>query len=114
MSIKPKKVRIKPYPIDLVIHWVDDFKEFEKKYGFSDMSGFAAFVHSENNNGEIICAFVKDIVTNKIIVHESKHIVNRIFTAIGQELDLENDEVECYLLEHIFEILTNELDKLKK
>lgn len=36
--------------------------------------------------------------TPGIIAHEAKHLVNRIFGSIGQELDLHNDEAECYLL----------------
>lgn len=32
------------------------------------------------------------------IAHDAKHIVNEIFKDRGQELDLYNDEAECYLL----------------
>lgn len=36
--------------------------------------------------------------TPGIIAHESKHLVNQIFKEIRQKLDVDNDEVECYLL----------------
>lgn len=41
-------------------------------------------------------------VTDKIIVHESKHIVNFIFNDRQISLDLINDDPECYLLGWIF------------
>lgn len=35
------------------------------------------------------------------IVHEAKHSVNQIFISKGIQLDLNNDEPECYLLDWI-------------
>lgn len=43
------------------------------------------------------------------VVHECKHAVNHIFKEIGQELDLNNDESECYLLQWVFEQTNREL-----
>lgn len=37
------------------------------------------------------------------ITHESIHILNKIFIAIGQDWDLENDEMEAYLGGYITE-----------
>jgi hypothetical protein len=36
------------------------------------------------------------------IVHECKHAVNYTFKRVGYQLDIENDEPECYLLMWIF------------
>ncbi len=37
--------------------------------------------------------------TPGIISHECKHLVNDVFMYIGQKLDPNNDEAECYLLQ---------------
>lgn len=59
----------------------------------------------ENENEGVFCLMLKSYVHKKkqyptpgIIAHEAKHLVNAIFVDIGQELDLHNDEAECYLL----------------
>lgn len=36
-----------------------------------------------------------------IVAHESKHLVNKVFAYIRQELDVFNDEAECYFLEWV-------------
>lgn len=36
--------------------------------------------------------------TPGIIAHEAKHLTNHIFDIVGVDLDLYNDEPECYLL----------------
>lgn len=48
-------------------------------------------------NGRFYLAFLNDgKLTNGTIAHECKHMVNRFFTIIYQNLDPENDELECY------------------
>lgn len=36
-----------------------------------------------------------------VIAHESKHLVNKVFQYIHHDLDLYNDEAECYFLEWV-------------
>lgn len=48
------------------------------------------------------------------VAHESKHIVNRVFRDRGINLDLINDEPECYLLGWVFEKIYKTLKKWKK
>jgi hypothetical protein len=52
----------------------------------------------------------KDI-SEKSIIHESKHLVNFIFMDRGIELSLTNDEFECYFLGWVFEKLKSSLKK---
>ena len=48
------------------------------------------------------------------IAHESKHIVNMVFQHIGQDLDVKNDEAECYFLEWVFDQAYKAFLKYKK
>ena len=54
--------------------------------------------------------FEKDNITPGLIVHECKHILNIFFEGIGQDLDLQNDELECYFLQYIFEQVNKTLN----
>jgi len=49
-----------------------------------------------------------------IIAHESKHVVNLIFSWHGVKLSITNDEHECYLLGHIVNRCHNAIKKYKK
>lgn len=40
-------------------------------------------------------------ITHGIVAHECKHAVNIAMIQIGQKLDVDNDEFECYLLSYI-------------
>lgn len=50
-------------------------------------------------------------LTNGEIAHESKHAVNEILLHIGADLDLNNDEHECYLLQWLIDEIDNFLSK---
>ena len=38
-----------------------------------------------------------------LIVHEVNHLLNMAFLHIGQELDLQNDELQSYFMQYFFE-----------
>jgi len=48
-----------------------------------------------------------------VIAHESKHLVNHIYSAIHCNLDIYNDEPECYLLGWIVDEVHNNINKFK-
>lgn len=55
------------------------------------------------DNGPIVI-WVKDSSTAlSTFVHEIIHAVNMIFSYVGAKIDSENDELEAYLVEYIFE-----------
>ena len=52
----------------------------------------------------------KDL-TQGVIAHECKHLINAIFHYIGHELCTENDELECYFLTYIVNKVNKQLVK---
>ncbi len=71
-------------------------------------SDYDAYTTYTDNNDVLILVFNEEATTKtKVLVHEAKHAVNVIFRWCGIELDLYNDEVECYLLEYITDLLIN-------
>lgn len=46
-------------------------------------------------------SFLRSRINYGIIAHEAKHTINRIFSDIQYDLDLRNDEMECYFLEWV-------------
>lgn len=53
-------------------------------------------------------------ISKGCIAHESKHIVNMIFTHVDVRLDLQNDEAECYLLQWVFDTAESVFDEYNK
>ena len=108
--MKPKRIKLRPwiYPVDLLVYNTDNIGYIEDKYNLAKMDSSTGFVWTTKKS-EILCVFSASDITDRIIVHESKHIVNRLFSIIGQDLDVKNDEVECYLLDTIFQTLHNKL-----
>ena len=53
-------------------------------------------------------------ITPAIIVHESVHIKNKIFNQIGHKNSTNNDEPEAYLVEFIFNIVSDFYEKIMK
>ena len=56
---------------------------------------------------------VKPWVSSGSIAHEAKHVVNNIFRQRGIELDLNNDEPECYLLGWVVDQICKYIKKKK-
>lgn len=72
---------------------------FKNKGGSFEHSLYDGFVYTLGD--EYYCCFhaIKEgFPTPGIIAHEAKHLLNKIFIDIGQDLDRYNDEAECYLL----------------
>lgn len=112
--IYKKKIKIPIYITSFTVFFYDDIDELNKLFYKKDLvvsyeyNGWLA-----TRNDDIYIGFwIKDnnYPTAGTIAHEAKHLVNKIFQDIGQELDLENDEAECYLLGWI----VDEIYKLKK
>lgn len=54
-------------------------------------------------DGYITALFVKKHSTDDLIVHKTVHLVNFIYSHIGSELDINNDEHQAYLTQYIYE-----------
>lgn len=84
--------------------------ELFPKYKFNNIENYDAFV-TNVDEGLFVCfsAFYGQPKPG-VIAHEAKHLVNAIFKDIGHKLDVDNDEVECYLLGHVVDKITDFLN----
>ena len=109
-----KKIKAPIYITSFTVFFYDDIDEINKLFYKKDLvvsneyNGWLA----TRDNDIFIGFWIKnsDYPTAGTIAHEAKHLVNKIFQDIGQELDLENDEAECYLLGWI----VDEIHKIKE
>jgi len=93
------------YPGMLVVAVGETLEEVVIKMGYkADVSECAAIATDRVKRGrKEFAIFMSKDTTISQIVHESKHIVNKVFEYIGQRLDVVNDEAECYFLQWVFE-----------
>lgn len=74
-----------------------DKSQLSEYIGTKDVSPLDAFVTYINEDIHVFFD-VNKTESHGIIAHEAKHIVNFIFKEINYLIDMDNDEVECYLL----------------
>jgi len=114
-SMKKRVVKVPLYCVQIIVYYgnYDELNEINIQYGFGklyEMTSGRALWNSEANKFTL---FFRNDMKIKIgcIAHECKHMVNIIFRERGVELDIENDETECYLLEwlvdKIYSIIKN-------
>lgn len=110
-----KKIKIPLYGGSLFIDIVNSMEEgFTKhKIQTSSFQYDAISITRVINGKKEYMVMIKPSATPGIIAHEAKHIVNNIFSHIGQDLDVNNDEAECYLLSWIVNRIHEELNKKK-
>lgn len=72
----------------------------------------SAYVSFFEENKVLYVVFDKNKITPSLIVHETVHLVNRLFIFKGVELDAKNDETQAYLTEYVFDKLTEITEKL--
>lgn len=108
--IKSKNFKIPIYGISFTAVLFETTKELKEQFKDSNISvdNFDGLVF-EDDERYYVC-FRKYIdgtqyPTPGIIAHEAKHLVNNIFIHIQCELNLFNDEPECYLLGYVVDIL---------
>jgi len=108
--MRQKTIKVPIYPCKLVLHECKDCKELEKKYDLGDCSGIEAVVFTRG--GVVVIAFFKP-VTHGIIAHEALHATSDIFNFICAEMDVNNQEPQCYLIEWIVEQCHKFLNEIK-
>ena len=101
--MKKKKYKIPIYggDITLVFFNKDSENDIIEKYGVTDLKYYDAVTLKQNSYKEFVILFYEERLTPGIIAHESKHLLNYIFKYNGLQLDLDNDEAECYFLSWI-------------
>lgn len=103
--MRNKKVKIPIFSGDLLIHETEDWSIINKRYGLDlDIRTYAiVFPHTTKNGYTQYVVAFRERPPNKIIAHESVHLVNVVFKTIGAQLDITNDEAQAYFTEWIFE-----------
>jgi thiaminase len=84
-----------------------DKSDLSSLIGGSNTTQLDAFVTYIDDDIHVFFNKTK-VVNHGVIAHESKHIVNLIFKEINYLIDMDNDEVECYLLGWV----VNEINKV--
>lgn len=94
------KIKIPIYGGTFIVEISNNLQDCFNKYNINVSSlDYNAISLKRNINGKReYLIFLKNDSNEGIIAHECKHVVNYIFKDIGQQLDLDNDEAECYLL----------------
>jgi len=93
-----KTIRVPIYDYKFDIIWCEDHEALQKIFPDKEFPPEmdAGVLRTD---GYAHMTFISaDKPSPAIIGHESKHIVNDLFLYVGQELDRQNDEAECYLL----------------
>jgi len=106
-----KQYKIPIYFGSLYVIITNNVDESNKKYGDKDFdcSGYAGITFNKNtkNGYNLYYVIVESDADIKSLVHEAKHIVNKIFADRQIQLNIENDEPECYLLGWVFDKIYN-------
>lgn len=101
-----KKIKVPIFNDYIKIVVFEDYKQINEKYNAEFTNTTEATVTRWGNAG-VLALFRKDKVTLQVLVHECVHIVNFIFKAKGIVLDVDNDELQAYLTDWVF----NEINK---
>ena len=96
--ITKKTIKVPIYDYRVIIVVADTLKEVYKIYPDIDYEGKACV--AENTNYSIIA--IPPYKTN-LIVHECVHLKNCIWNYIGYKPEANNDEVDAYLVEYLFD-----------
>lgn len=104
--MKSKKIKIPIYGGNFTIILFENDEELQNKFHDFEfnppINHFDGGVFEYKENPVICFRNInhkgKKYPTPGIIAHEAKHLLNLIFLDRGQELDLQNDEAECYFL----------------
>lgn len=105
IKITKRKYPIIGYRINVIVFdKVDEFRNKFSQFNFSheNFELYQGFTFEHEDEGYIAIK-VDDSLKLKHIVHECKHLLNQAFKWMGYELDLHNDELECYFLEWTFD-----------
>lgn len=93
------KIKVPIFNEVIIVH-IGKADKMAVKYNLGDVSNYDAFCFRHKN--QYIGIFRKKLKTS-ILVHEATHLANMILTDIGHKIDGDNDEVQAYLLQWIFE-----------
>jgi len=101
----------------LNLHVLSKFKNLPKKLtdtvDLNAIKHAGGFVDKEIRNFETEMVLKPDIGAGDL-AHECKHFMNTVYMHIGHRTDADNDEIECYLLGHFIDLVTQSVNDHKK
>lgn len=101
------KIKVPIFNEVIVVH-IGGVKKLADRYNFGDVSNYDAFCFRHKSG--YIAVFRRGLKPS-IIVHEATHLANMILTDIGHKIDGDNDEVQAYLLQWIYEQISGIYEK---
>lgn len=113
--MKSKNVKIPIYGGTLKLKIVKNWKKLNKMFDCnynSSVDGCAYHMQKEDGTTTFHIEFL-GIPSTATMVHESVHLVNRVFHNRGVELDTENDEAQAYFTEWVFEQVEEFIEQVK-
>jgi hypothetical protein len=97
------------------VHTTDSISDFLLGYGKNASELIVACTFFEENDpDEKIQVVFEKKADDCTIVHEAVHIVNMLFQKKGIYYDLDNDEIQAYMVEYIFNEIKKILENDKK
>ena len=108
--MRETKIKVPLYEIDFNLKVYDSSKEVKKssiEYPYKDRIGC---VYTKKEQLNIVLNKYHKLTVGEI-AHEVKHLVNEILIYINAQLDLNNDEFECYLLQWVMDEVYNFYEK---
>lgn len=100
-SARTQTIKIPIIPYQVTVFVFDNEKSAKEEFPHKDLDRTSCLVFEEDGLDNLL--IIKEKATAGTIVHECNHILNRAFDWIGQELDKNNDELQSYFLQYIFE-----------
>lgn len=104
-----KRINIPIFNYKLTIIITDTWEEVEDRLPSAFSSTCANAVTFANKNGHSLIAVLASKPTS--IVHECVHIKNDIWAFIGYRSQIDNDEVDAYLITYLYEKIMEVFNK---
>ena len=110
-----KTITIPIYEYKLKIVVFDDINDVRDKYPNLDIGVGCDGLLIDYGDKSMMCIPANNL---SVVIHECEHAKNAIWLRIGHKPTADNDEVDAYLLEYIWEqsdkVIKKHLDKLIK
>ena len=104
---KPQKIKLDLLDRDLFVHLLEDTDGINQlgrslQLEWEDYDNELGGMFLVDDDGESHVLFNKEILSNRIIVHEAYHAAVHLLDDVGQEFDVNNHEIYALLVEYLF------------
>ena len=104
---RPQKIKLDLLDRDLYIHLREDTDGINQlgiklQLQWEDYEHELGGIFVVDDDGESHIIFNRELLNNKIIVHEAYHAAVHLLDDVGQEFDINNHEIYALLVEYLF------------